>query len=93
MTSSCPTITFRISARMRSRPWDTLSATAANHYLATRQPSPNAIAHAAVHGYATAYWWAGAIFIAGAAIAGLLLHRPSEHEVETDLELVPVAAL
>jgi EmrB/QacA subfamily drug resistance transporter len=71
----------------------TLSATAANHYLATRQPSPNAIAHAAVHGYATAYWWAGAIFIAGAAIAGLLLHRPPEHEVETDLELVPVAAL
>ena len=68
----------------------TLSATAANHYLATRQPNPNVVAHAAVHGYATAYWWAAAIFVVGAAIAGLLLHRPSEHEVDTNLELVPV---
>lgn len=68
----------------------TLSATAANHYLATRQPNPNVLAHAAVHGYATAYWWAAAIFVVGAAIAGLLLHRPSEHEVDTNLELVPV---
>ena len=67
----------------------TLSATAANHYLATRQPNPNVVAHAAVHGYATAYWWAAAIFVVGAAIAGLLLHRPSEHEVDTNLELVP----
>ena len=67
----------------------TLSATAANHYLATRQPNPNVVAHAAVHGYATAYWWAAAIFVVGAAIAGLLLHRPSEHEIETNLELVP----
>jgi MFS family permease len=71
----------------------TLSATAANHYLASRQPNPNVIAHAAVHGYATAYWWAGAIFIAGAAIAGLLLHRTSEHEIDTDLDLPPVGAL
>ena len=67
----------------------TLSATAANHYLATRQPNPNVVAHAAVHGYATAYWWAAAIFVVGAAIAGLLLHRPSEHEIDTNLELVP----
>ena len=68
----------------------TLSATAANHYLATRLPNANVLAHAAVHGYATAYWWAAAIFVVGAAIAGLLLHRPSEHEVDTNLELVPV---
>ena len=68
----------------------TLSASAANHYLATRRPNANVLAHAAVHGYATAYWWAAAIFVVGAAIAGLLLHRPSEHEVDTNLELVPV---
>ena len=70
----------------------TLSASAANQYLATRQPNPAAVAHAAVHGYATAYWWAAAIFSAGAFIAGLLLRRPTESEASGEGELVPVGA-
>ena len=70
----------------------TLSATAANHYLAARQPNPDVIADAAVHGYATAYWWAAAIFTAGAFIAGLLLRRPTESEAVGEGELVPAGA-
>jgi hypothetical protein len=70
----------------------TLSATAANHYLAARQPNPDVIADAAVHGYATAYWWAAAIFTAGAFIAGLLLRRPTVSEAVGEGELVPAGA-
>jgi EmrB/QacA subfamily drug resistance transporter len=68
----------------------TLSASAAHHYLATRQPNSTVVADAAVHGYATAYWWAAVVFAAGAAIAALLLRLPAKHE--TDSELVPVGA-
>ena len=71
----------------------TLSATAATHYLAGRHPNPNVLAHAAVHGYATAYWWAVGIFAAGALIAALLLRRGARQpETYGDADLVPVGA-
>jgi EmrB/QacA subfamily drug resistance transporter len=47
----------------------TLASSAATGHLAQGP------AAAAVHGYTTAFWWAAAIFAAGAAICGLLL-RP-----------------
>jgi hypothetical protein len=34
----------------------TLSASAVSGYLSGRQHSPSVIAHAAVHGYTTAFW-------------------------------------
>lgn len=52
----------------------TLAATATSHYLAGNQHSPSLIAHAAVHGYTTAFWWTAAFFAAGALLTGLLLH-------------------
>ena len=70
----------------------TFSATAASNYLATRQPSPDVVADASVHGYATAYWWAAAIFAGGALIASLLLRRPAEYETDVELEPRPVHA-
>jgi hypothetical protein len=45
-------------------------------------------AQAAVHGYTTAFWWAAAIFAAGAAVCGLLLrsHAPT---LQPAAELAP----
>ena len=52
----------------------TLAATATRHYLAGKHPNPSVLAHAAVHGYTTGFWWAAGFFAAGAVITGLLLH-------------------
>jgi hypothetical protein len=52
----------------------TLAATATTHYLAGKHLAPAVIAHAAVHGYVTGFWWAGGFFAAGALVTGLLLH-------------------
>jgi predicted MFS family arabinose efflux permease len=52
----------------------TLAATATTHDLAGKHPTPTVIAHAAVHGYTTGFWWAAGFFAAGTLITGLLLH-------------------
>ena len=57
----------------------TLAATATRHYLAGKHPNPSVIAHAAVHGYTTGFWWAAGFFAAGALITGLLLHGRAPH--------------
>lgn len=51
-----------------------MTATATTHDLAGKHPTPTVIAHAAVHGYTTGFWWAAGCFAAGALITGLLLH-------------------
>jgi EmrB/QacA subfamily drug resistance transporter len=51
----------------------TLAASAATSYLRPRAAlTPALLQHAAVHGYATAYWAATAIFAAGALLTALL---------------------
>ena len=58
---------------------NTLAATAATDYLAAHAPVTAAIAaNAAVHSYATAYWWSAAFFATGAVITGLLFRRRSQ---------------
>jgi len=55
---------------------NTIAATAAAGYLTEHQPSsPTAIAEAAVHSYAVAYWWGAAVFALGAVLAALLFRR------------------
>ncbi|MEJ3742624.1 DHA2 family efflux MFS transporter permease subunit [Actinomycetes bacterium KLBMP 9797] len=54
---------------------NTLAASAAADYLATRQPTPDALAQAMLRSYETAYWWSAGIFAAGAILCGLLLRR------------------
>ena len=52
-----------------------LAASAATSYLRPHAPITLALLqHAAVHGYATAYWTATAIFTAGALLTALLYH-------------------
>ncbi|HUA45630.1 MAG TPA: MFS transporter [Solirubrobacteraceae bacterium] len=73
----------------------TLAATATTHYLAGKQPNASVIAHAAVHGYTTGFWWAAGFFAAGALITGLLLHGRAPHpalQPESGAELQPAGA-
>jgi MFS family permease len=51
----------------------TLSASALSSYMAGKTATADVAAQAAVHGYTTAFWWAAAIFAAGALVSGLLL--------------------
>jgi EmrB/QacA subfamily drug resistance transporter len=51
----------------------TLSASAVSSYMAGKATTADVAAQAAVHGYTTAFWWAAAIFAAGALVSGLLL--------------------
>jgi EmrB/QacA subfamily drug resistance transporter len=58
---------------------NTLAATAAANYVADNLPATAEVAaQAAVHSYATAYWWGAAFFAAGAVIAALLFRRKGQ---------------
>ncbi|UGT63954.1 MFS transporter [Nocardia asteroides] len=51
----------------------TIAASAASDYLAGRTLSPEAVAQSAIESYTTSFWWATAIFAAGAVIVGFLM--------------------
>ncbi|HUR85041.1 MAG TPA: MFS transporter [Solirubrobacteraceae bacterium] len=69
----------------------TLAATATTSDLSGRLGDPTALAHAAVHGYTTAFWWAAAIFAAGALLCtALLTSRSREAAVSGELALAQV---
>ena len=68
---------------------NTLAATAAVDYVASHLPPTAAVAReAAVHSYATAYWWGAAFFLFGAVLSALLYRR----RVAPALAAVPVDA-
>ncbi|CAD5990266.1 MFS transporter [Agreia sp. COWG] len=55
---------------------NTLAASAAAGYLADNAPvTAQVAANAAVHSYATAYWWGAGFFAVGAIVAALLFRR------------------
>jgi len=55
---------------------NTLAATALTDFVASNLPTtPEVIADAAVHSYATAYWWGAGFFAFGAVLAALLFRR------------------
>ncbi|MDQ1555643.1 MAG: hypothetical protein QOI02_645, partial [Actinomycetota bacterium] len=58
---------------------NTLAATAATGYIASHSPLTAVVAReAAVHSYATAYWWGAGFFAFGAVLAALLFRRRSQ---------------
>ena len=62
----------------------TLAAAAVTSDLAasaTARPDAAAVAHAAVHGYTTAFWWAAAIYAVGAVVCASLLTKRSREVV------------
>jgi len=70
----------------------TFAATATTHYLAGKQATASVIAHAAVHGYTTGFWWAAGFFAAGALITGLLMHGAPQPAPQTQAEANPQPA-
>ncbi|WP_067704416.1 MFS transporter [Nocardia jejuensis] len=62
----------------------TIAASAATDYLGSHQPSALAAAQAQIESYTTSFWWATAIFVAGAVLTGILMPNtvpaPSEGE-------------
>jgi EmrB/QacA subfamily drug resistance transporter len=55
---------------------NTLAATAATSYVASHLPPTAAVLNeAAVHSYATAYWWGASFFAFGAVLSALLYRR------------------
>lgn len=65
----------------------TVAASATSGYAAAHTTATDATAQATVHGYTTAFWWAAAIFAAGAIVCGLLI-RPGVAEVDPAAEPV-----
>jgi EmrB/QacA subfamily drug resistance transporter len=61
------------------------AATATASFITTHSHTPQLAAHAAVHGYTTAFWWSAGIFAIGAIVCGLLLPtRDAAVEAHTD---------
>lgn len=62
----------------------TIAASAATDYLSSHTPDPLAVAQAQIESYTTSFWWATAIFVAGAVITAFLMPNtvpaPSEGE-------------
>ena len=54
---------------------NTLAATAATNYLTDNAGAADAMAQAAIHSYATAYWWSAGFFAFGAILAAFLFRR------------------
>jgi EmrB/QacA subfamily drug resistance transporter len=67
---------------------NTVATTATATFLAGKAGSPAVVAEATVHGYITAFWWAAAIFAAGALVCGLLL-RPGVPSLQPAVQPAP----
>jgi EmrB/QacA subfamily drug resistance transporter len=71
------------------------AATATASFITSHAHSSQLVAHAAVHGYTTAFWWSAAIFAVGAVICGLLLPTRDaaveNHEADDDVTTAPPA--
>jgi len=52
---------------------NTIATSAAADYLVGKAPDPDTLAHAAVHSYIVAFWWAAAFFAGGAVLCAALL--------------------
>jgi EmrB/QacA subfamily drug resistance transporter len=58
---------------------NTLAATAATDYVASRTPpTAQVLADAAIHSYTVAYWWGAAFFAFGAVLAALVFRRKGD---------------
>ena len=93
VASALVNTTTQVGGSLGTALLSTLAATAAGSVVAGRQPSTALLAHAAVHGYTTAFWWAAGIFAVGALLTALLLRgnaRPVNVAIEPEVQ--PAAA-
>jgi len=59
----------------------TFAVSATTDFLTSHGPGPAVLGQAAVEGYTTAFWWAAAIFAAGAVVCGSLLRSDVRPEM------------
>ncbi len=75
VASATANTTQQIAGAISTALLNTLVASAAASYAAHHLSDPLVKADAALHSYATAYWWSAAFFILGALITALLFRR------------------
>jgi EmrB/QacA subfamily drug resistance transporter len=93
VASALVNTTTQVGGSLGTALLNTLAATAASSFVAGKQPTTTVLAHAAVHGYTTAFWWAAGIFAVGALFTVLLLRgraRPVQAGIEPEVQ--PVGA-
>ena len=89
VASALVNTTTQVGGSLGTALLSTLAATATSSFVAGKQPTTALVAHAAVHGYTTAFWWAAGIFAIGALLTGLLLRgnaRPLQMGVEPEVQ-------
>jgi EmrB/QacA subfamily drug resistance transporter len=93
VASALVNTTTQVGGSLGTALLSTLAATAASSVVAGRQPSTALLAHAAVHGYTTAFWWAAGIFAVGAVLTALLLRGNARRmQVGVEPEVQPAGA-
>jgi hypothetical protein len=71
---------------------NTLAAAAATGYAVHHPADPLVAANAALHSYATAYWWAAGFFVSGALVTALLFRRHRAGAPPAEPPRTPAAA-
>ncbi|MER6533352.1 MFS transporter [Streptomyces sp900105755] len=73
--------------------FSTLAATSATDYVKDHHPvTPLVKANAALHSYATAYWWAAGFFVVAAVLAAVLYRKGSPTAQARSVDTAPRAA-
>jgi EmrB/QacA subfamily drug resistance transporter len=75
VTSATVSASQQVGGSIGTALLSTLAASAAASMLVGARPTPQLLAHAAIHGYTTAFAWAAAIFVVGAIVAAVLFER------------------
>ncbi len=89
VASALVNTTSQVGGSLGTALLSTLAATAASSFVVGKQPTADLLAHAAVHGYTTAFWWAAGIFAIGALLTFLLLRgnaRPLQAGIEPEVQ-------
>jgi EmrB/QacA subfamily drug resistance transporter len=94
VASALVNTTSQVGGSLGTALLSTVAATAASSFVTGKQPTTALLAHAAVHGYTTAFWWAAGIFAVGALLTALLLRGSARpvHAGGIEPEIQPAAA-
>jgi EmrB/QacA subfamily drug resistance transporter len=88
VASAMTNTTQQIGGAISTALLNTLAASALAGYLVSHATAPQAQAQAAVHSYATAYWWSAGFFALGALLTVFLFRRKSAEHLDAT-EAVP----
>jgi hypothetical protein len=75
VASATTNTTQQIGGSISTALLNTLAASAATNYAVHHLTDPSVQANAALHSYATTYWWSAGFFAFGALLTALLFRR------------------